>query len=159
MTGGKDKAIIFYGGKPNRYSINALLGSLLAAGYRRMPMVFDRPDTLLAHARRYMGPPPVAAFSFFSTQTDTIASLVREVKQRYGWRLVAGGPHASGDPAGTLAMGFDVVVRGEGEETLPELLAALADGRDLATVAGISYRSDDGTILHTGRRPPVDLDR
>ncbi len=151
--------IILYGARHNRYSINALLGSLLAAGHRRMPMVFDRPEALLAHARRCPDPPLAAAFSFFSTQTATIASLVRELRQRYGWRLVAGGPHASGDPAGTLAMGFDVVVRGEGEQTLPELLAALAAGRDLATVAGISYRSGNGTFHHTGRRPVVDLDR
>lgn len=154
MTG----PLILYGGKQNRYSINALLGALLAAGHRHMPMVFDRPETLLAHAKPHTGPPPLAAFSFFSTQTDAIAPLVRKLK-RYGWRLVAGGPHASGDPTGTLDMGFDIVVRGEGEEALPELLAALTEGRDLATVAGISYRADDGTILHTGRRPPVDLDR
>ncbi|NPA85469.1 MAG: TIGR04013 family B12-binding domain/radical SAM domain-containing protein [Crenarchaeota archaeon] len=56
--------------------------------------------------------------------------------------LVAGGPHATGDPWGTLALGFDAAVHGEGEETLPELLRALEEGDDWRRVKGVY--SDEG---------------
>lgn len=54
--------------------------------------------------------------------------------------LVAGGPLPSCDPAPFLES-FDVVVRGEGEETMRELLSAYSEGADLQTVKGIVYRS------------------
>lgn len=53
----------------------------------------------------------------------------------------------------------DIVVRGEGEETLPELLRALEDGRDLSTVRGISYNANGEKIHNPGRPLPRDLDR
>jgi radical SAM superfamily enzyme YgiQ (UPF0313 family) len=52
---------------------------------------------------------------------------------------------------------IDVVARGEGERTGPELLRAL-DGGDLAAVQGVSYRVN-GTVRHTHDRPRIrDLD-
>lgn len=53
---------------------------------------------------------------------------------------------------------IDVVVRGEGEETAPRLLAALSAGGGLAAVPGIAYR-EAGLALATVDAPPVaDLD-
>mgnify|MGYP001063583247 CR=1 FL=1 len=52
----------------------------------------------------------------------------------------------------------DHVVRGEGEETLPELLDAIRDGGDLRKVLGIAFRKD-GEIAVTPPRPFIhDLD-
>src|SRR5689334_23551062 len=54
------------------------------------------------------------------------------------WPLVAGGPHATVRPEEPLARGFRYVVRGEGEETLPELADALdGGGARLAAVASL----------------------
>jgi radical SAM superfamily enzyme YgiQ (UPF0313 family) len=54
--------------------------------------------------------------------------------------------------------GADVVVIGEGEETIVELAAALADKRPLAGIAGIAYRDGD-RIRETERRTLIrDLD-
>ena len=53
---------------------------------------------------------------------------------------------------------IDVICRGEGERTGPELLAALKDGGDLSGVHGISYRHD-GQVQHNPARPRIrDLD-
>jgi B12-binding domain/radical SAM domain protein len=41
---------------------------------------------------------------------------------------IAGGAHPSADPAGTLALGFDVVCCGEGEQVFPGILRDLAAG-------------------------------
>ncbi len=52
----------------------------------------------------------------------------------------------------------DLVLRGEMEETLPELLGVLAEGGDPSSVAGIAYRAD-GVPTATAVRPHIaDLD-
>lgn len=53
---------------------------------------------------------------------------------------------------------LDFVVRYEGEETLYELLTALEQGRDPATVAGIAFRDGQGGCVCTPPRPLLDLD-
>jgi anaerobic magnesium-protoporphyrin IX monomethyl ester cyclase len=50
--------------------------------------------------------------------------------------LVAGGPLPTCDP-GAFVDAFDVVVRGEGEQTMIELLATQAAGADLGAVPGV----------------------
>lgn len=55
--------------------------------------------------------------------------------------LVAGGPLPSCDPEAFLG-DFDVVVIGEGERTMVELLRAFATGDSLAEISGIAYRCD-----------------
>ncbi len=71
---------------------------------------------------------------------------------------VWGGIHPSILPEQTLENPFvDIVVLGEGEATLPELVEALANGGPLRTVAGIAYR-ENGGVAFTADRPFVDLD-
>ncbi|HWE46560.1 MAG TPA: magnesium-protoporphyrin IX monomethyl ester anaerobic oxidative cyclase [Caulobacteraceae bacterium] len=54
---------------------------------------------------------------------------------------------------------FDVIVRGEGEETARQLLAALADGGDLAGVNGIAWRDETGAVRSTPPQAMIkDLD-
>jgi len=53
--------------------------------------------------------------------------------------LVAGGPLPTCDPDPFME-DFDVVVRGEGERTMPELLSAYAEGSGLSSIAGIVFR-------------------
>ncbi|MFO0757951.1 MAG: radical SAM protein [Byssovorax sp.] len=55
--------------------------------------------------------------------------------------------------------GVDSVVLHDGEETLPDLLAALDGGVDLSTVRGLGLRTDDGAVFRTeARRLLDDLD-
>jgi anaerobic magnesium-protoporphyrin IX monomethyl ester cyclase len=80
--------------------------------------------------------------------------------------LVAGGPLPTCDPPPFLEH-FDVVVRGEGERTICEVLHAWSTGADLAQVPGIALRSMEGTpegtkanLVYTADRPfEADLDR
>jgi anaerobic magnesium-protoporphyrin IX monomethyl ester cyclase len=74
---------------------------------------------------------------------------------------VYGGVHASYHHAAILRgqPPVDVVVRGEGEETVLELARALASGSSLADVRGIAWRGPDGRPVMNGARPPIaDLD-
>ncbi len=54
---------------------------------------------------------------------------------------------------------FDAIVIGEGEETVPELIARLEHGETLEGIAGVAYRAHDGAIVKNRPRPLIeDLD-
>ena len=78
--------------------------------------------------------------------------------------LVAGGPLPSCDPEPFLEH-FDVVVVGEGEQTMQDLLHALEQGSGFADIAGIVYRATPALpgqpeLVHTPARPFIrDLDQ
>lgn len=44
---------------------------------------------------------------------------------------------------------IDIIVRGEGEATVPKLMTVLENQENLAQVNGIAYRSNDGQVLET----------
>ncbi len=73
--------------------------------------------------------------------------------------VIMGGPHATVLPKETVADGnVDIVVRGEGEITLFELVEAIRDRANLNSILGITYR-DNGEIVSTADRPlETDLD-
>jgi len=75
-----------------------------------------------------------------------------------GTVTVLGGPHPTLLPDESLERPeVDIVVRGEGEETIVELAQALEEGSDLEGVLGISFKK--GTIVHNLSRPlSEDLD-
>jgi anaerobic magnesium-protoporphyrin IX monomethyl ester cyclase len=73
--------------------------------------------------------------------------------------IVVGGPHPSLLMEEALQNGCDIVIRGEGEQTVAELNDALINGKSLETVNGLAYRKPDGTIHTTNPRKPIrDLD-
>jgi len=74
-----------------------------------------------------------------------------------GIPVVMGGPHSTFLPEESLEYA-DYVVRGEGEETIVELVEHLESGRPLDSVPGLSFRKGDA-IVHNPDRPLVaDLD-
>lgn len=87
-----------------------------------------------------------------------IARMVREVSHS---QIILGGVHASALPEMILRRfpEFDIVVIGEGEETILELCNSLSlKDPDLSQVRGIAFRQD-GQILLTPPRPFIkDLD-
>ena len=68
-----------------------------------------------------------------------------------GTPVVIGGCHATVLPDEALDHA-DFVVRGEGEDTLPELVRALRTKGDLSRVKGLSFRAD-GIKVHNADRP------
>ena len=73
--------------------------------------------------------------------------------------IVWGGVHASILPEQTLENPLvDIVVIGEGEATLPDLVRTLESGGNLAEVKGIAYH-EDGIYKENESRPFIDLDK
>ncbi len=61
-------------------------------------------------------------------QKDGLLALAREAKQRVK-TVVVGGPYPTSLPEEVLVAGCDLVVRGEGENTVPLLLEAMRNGK------------------------------
>ena len=74
--------------------------------------------------------------------------------KKLGAKVVLGGPEPINYAEEYLDHGADVVVAGEGEQTLAELIPVLNGGRsdDLSRTAGIVYRADSGAIEETAPR-------
>jgi len=97
------------------------------------------------------------------TNLMTRGNVVDIAKQasQLGWTVVLGGPEAANYPDEYLGRGADVIVVGEGEETLTELLPALAarGPNRLHGVAGLWFRDEDGKVVQTPARPQIaDID-
>lgn len=97
--------------------------------------------------------PHVAGVTSFSINLEKTSRILKAVK-RCSREIftVWGGPHVSFDDAGVLLERpwVDAVVRGEGEETLSELVEALERGASLEKVCGLTWRTADGSL----RRSP-----
>src|SRR4030095_14655478 len=78
-----------------------------------------------------------------------------------GARIVVGGPEPANYVSEYLQAGADVVVIGEGELTLEEILQTIQHRRTqtFEDVHGVAFRAQDGTISHTPARKLIsDLD-
>lgn len=69
--------------------------------------------------------------------------------------LIAGGPHPSILPHEVLNNGIDIVVRGEGEKTLSELLSYFCGDVAKEDILGISYKYKNGNIIDNPDSPPL----
>jgi anaerobic magnesium-protoporphyrin IX monomethyl ester cyclase len=81
--------------------------------------------------------------------------------KRHGWTVVLGGPESANYPGEYLASGADVVVVGEGETTMAELLPALAarGPHRLHGVTGTVFRDANGVVVTNAEREKIsDLD-
>lgn len=72
---------------------------------------------------------------------------------------VTGGPIITGDAEAAMeALEFaDYGIIGEGDETAPELIMALAEGRDPATVPGLIFRKGGALLTTANRKAPADI--
>ncbi len=100
----------------------------------------------------------IIGFSFNSLKLDIVRVLAREIRKYINNTiLVAGGPHPSADPLGTLIkLGFDIAVVGEGEETFVELVENVIDGGE-GKVAGTATL-EGNYVLVRRRSKFVNLD-
>jgi radical SAM superfamily enzyme YgiQ (UPF0313 family) len=117
-------------------------------------------------ARRVRALEPTVVGLTATTPTLDLAGAIAAALGSGGRRvpILLGGPHGTALAARTLAEqpAVDVVARGEGEATLPPLLARLdagpLDPTALAEVPGLAFRRD-GEVVDTGIAPPIaDLD-
>jgi anaerobic magnesium-protoporphyrin IX monomethyl ester cyclase len=104
------------------------------------------------------GPPSILGIYANLMTRSTVVEMLAMAKES-GWRTVVGGPEPGAYVDEYLAAGADVVVIGEGELTLEELVPALHSRSDLRDVAGIAFKSPDGSVVRTKPREQIkDID-
>jgi radical SAM superfamily enzyme YgiQ (UPF0313 family) len=142
------------------------LGLLYVSAYLRRAgvgvEVFDTTFSTHAALDARLAAPPAGVLGVY-TNLITRASVLDIVSRAkaHGWTVVLGGPEAANYPAEYLARGADVVVFGEGEETMLELLPALeARGpHRLHGIAGTAFRDERGELVTNADRTQLkDLD-
>jgi B12-binding domain/radical SAM domain protein len=166
------KAFAFVEYSYNRYSIAVLTGALeVDERLEEVDLYFlksnpknENDDAFIEEAlelaKRYER--LVLGFSFHTPNVIPVAQTIGELKARLEQEridnvtLIAGGPHPSGDPLGTLEMGVDIVVVGEGEMALPNLLERLYKSESYSNVQGLSY-FEEGKYKYTGKPKAIDL--
>ncbi|KKN19764.1 hypothetical protein LCGC14_0942540 [marine sediment metagenome] len=157
-------AFVFYYHKQNFYSLNAIAGALETDRvFESIDFYFSRSideliNVLEEKVKSYRK--IVVAISFFTSQLFDTHALLKILKLRIQKNciLIAGGSHPTGDPSGTLKMGFDIVVVGEGEETIIELMQKINANKSLTEVKGIAFNSDN-QYVYTGKRAEINLDK
>jgi len=161
----KNIAFVAFYEKHNIYSFNALIGAIETVDTLKDISIYfirgnenlisELGNILQKHDQVILG------ISFFTTQIWEINRLLKILRKTYGERVIylAGGPHPTGDPRGTLTMGFDIVVIGEGEETLIELLNKIKKEEDLSKTKGIAFLNKNNDFCYTGKRRLIDLDK
>jgi anaerobic magnesium-protoporphyrin IX monomethyl ester cyclase len=101
--------------------------------------------------------PSIVGFTAFTNEIKPCAYLAAKLKQEAPQILtIVGGAHSSAIPIPTLREfpGFDVVVSGDGEETLLEIAERKKNDLPIDDVLGISFRFGD-QLLKNPERPRI----
>lgn len=140
-----------------------LAGALEAAGVTVEILdlvVQPRTTTTLPDVLNRLQPDLVGVTAVTMT-AETAFDILREVKRTAPDILtVMGGPHATFSAAEILGRvpELDLIVRGEGEQTLLEVLDD-RDGHGWKTIPGLAFRAAGGVCQSPWRRPVKDFDR
>ncbi|MFB3920160.1 MAG: radical SAM protein [Terriglobia bacterium] len=124
--------------------------------------IFDTTFASRAELFRLLDTSPPSVLGIYSnlmTRPNVIEILKRA--KGAGWKTVVGGPEPAAYIREYLDAGADVIVIGEGELTLEELLPALRSNSaaSLRQVNGIAFRDDSGAVCQTPARAQIaDLD-
>lgn len=103
-------------------------------------------------------PPSVlGVYANLMTRSNVVEILA--MAKENGWQTVVGGPEPGAYVEEYLASGADVVVIGEGEITLEELVPVLQSHSNLHGVDGIAFKAPDGSVIRTKPREQIkDID-
>jgi radical SAM superfamily enzyme YgiQ (UPF0313 family) len=102
--------------------------------------------------------PDIVAYTTFSGGHKTYLDWNRQLKQKYRFFSMFGGPHTTFSPEMVEEEGVDAICRGEGFEAMPEFVNKLEKGADIANVKNWWVKVN-GTIHKNEQRPLIkDLD-
>lgn len=119
--------------------------------------VFDTTFSTRADLFAYLQtekPSTVGIYANLMTRGNVL-EIIRVAKET-GWKCIVGGPEPGAYSEEYLRAGADVVVLGEGELTMEELLSVLQQPEpDLCDVAGIAYLDSGGLVRTTAVRAQI----
>ncbi len=142
----KEAPVLFRRTPFNRYTLPLLIG-VLETGLPSVP--FTIVDTLEQATQQINA--SGRAVLCYSFMTPQFGGVVREVRflrssfSRDSLLLFAGGPHASADPEGCVALGFDAVFCGEAERTFINVMRKVSKENSIP----------EGEIIIDTESPPL----
>lgn len=161
----RGKAVVVGYWRDVKYSVHVLLGAaekhelLKEADFYLVPL-----DNLLNTVNELKVKYSRIAYIQTLLTTDLLTKhrKITEINKKLrdlGVVSIAGGPHATGDPFGTvISLGFKYAFLGEAENALPQIIELGFNERDPSSVTGVFYL-DSGKFVFRGRGFTSDLDK
>ena len=124
--------------------------------------VFDTTFSSMEELERHLEsdrPSVLGIYANLMTRKKVVEIL--QIARSSGWRTVVGGPEPGAYVREYLEAGAEVVVIGEGESAMEELLPALQSKSEAALhrISGIAFLDNSGRLHQTAPRPQIpDLD-
>ncbi len=133
---------------------------ILAAGlpHHQVEILDMRINADLEGSIRGFGPDLVGVTGYTPNVPQMLAVCKQAKELNSEITTVVGGYHATLCPQDFDVDYVDLIVLGEGEETLPELVAALDEDRELGEIAGLIYRKQGQQLFTQPRQLLRDLD-
>ncbi|HYK90167.1 MAG TPA: radical SAM protein [Acidobacteriota bacterium] len=105
--------------------------------------------------------PPSAVGVYVNLMTrKNVLEIISEAREA-GWMVILGGPEPPAYCDEYLNAGAHLIVQGEGEVTMEEVLTAFREHRSasIRDIPGLIFRAEDGSTVHTSARNLIaDLD-
>lgn len=160
-------ALVFGYGRRVKYSVNVLVGAIeqelgdtvnvFVTPLRTVPELLVNLVEEYGRGRVIYGQTLITP-ELPKVINDVIKAVI--AARKVGAIPVAGGPHATGDPYGTLlSLGFEYVFMGDSEESFTRFLKEIIEGGDPRSVRpGLAYIEEEEFVI-TGKGRVRDLDR
>ncbi len=104
-------------------------------------------------------PAVIAIDSSFIQSAPWLQSLIWIARRELpGSRIALGGYHYASSTVDFLSLDADVLCVGEGELRLPQIVAAIRDGRSMTDIPGLYLRNEGGRLLFTGPAEELRMD-
>lgn len=102
--------------------------------------------------------PDLIGFSIMSPSAAWANEIGRQVKNKYGLSTVFGGSHPTFYPEYINNDGVDMLVRGEGEDAMLEVMDCVEEKKDFGNISNLIYKKNGNIIENKIRDLHQDLD-
>ncbi|MFH0829537.1 MAG: radical SAM protein [Candidatus Aenigmatarchaeota archaeon] len=128
--------------KSNNYAFDFIDGTITSIEETNKMLADKKPELLM--------------ISLFTAFADSAFEVIKAYRKAVpDGKVIAGGPHATIFPRETLENGVDIVVIGEGEKTIIEIMK---NPDRLGEIDGVGYRKDGNIIINEKKHYIHDLD-
>lgn len=102
--------------------------------------------------------PKIIGFTSTTIEINDVIEMNLVIKKEIDTLSIIGGPHVTAKPEDALKNNFDIVIIGEGEATVLELIQELEkDNPDLKNIKGIVWKNNQNEIIINEPRPMLDI--
>ncbi len=147
-----------YSDSPGDLTLAVLNGIMRGASSSVKPLLVSRnPLTLEPRLEDVVKKDEIVGFSINSGNLKDSLSEARSIKEKKESIIIMGGPFWDQTSARIVMndhLFIDFVVRGPAEESLPELYREINNGKDYASITGVSYRSGSEVKHNKDRKLP-----